>query len=54
LTVSPKGMSLSIHNLNTSAQRLYEGFGYRCVAQRAIVKQGWEHPATRWVLMVKP
>lgn len=49
----PNGMSLTIHDLNDGARKLYEGLGFREAGRRAIVKEGWDHPATEWVLMTK-
>lgn len=49
----PKGLSLTIHDQNEAARRLYERLGFREIDRRAIVKRGWDHPATNWVLMTK-
>jgi ribosomal protein S18 acetylase RimI-like enzyme len=49
-----KGMSLSVHDQNAAARRLYEGFGFRETARRPIVKEGWDIPARDWVLMIRP
>ena len=50
----PNGMSLTIHDRNLDARRLYERLGFRQVDRRPILKQGWDHPAEDWVLMVRP
>jgi ribosomal protein S18 acetylase RimI-like enzyme len=49
-----KGMSLSVHDQNAGARRLYESFGFREAARRPIVKAGWKTAARDWVLMVRP
>lgn len=49
----PNGMSLTIHDQNTAARHLYEKLGYREAGRRPIVKQGWDSPATDWVLMIR-
>lgn len=50
----PKGMCLTVHDLNSGARQLYERLGFQEVARREIVKQGWDSPATEWILMTKP
>ncbi|MFZ1910110.1 MAG: N-acetyltransferase [Burkholderiales bacterium] len=47
------GMSLIVTDTNTNARRLYERSGYREAAHRAIVKEGWKHPGTNWLLLTK-
>jgi ribosomal protein S18 acetylase RimI-like enzyme len=47
-------LSLIVSDTNTGARRLYERTGYREAARRKMVKQGWQHPGTDWVLMTKP
>ncbi len=49
----PKGMCLTVHDQNSDARKLYLGLGYREVARRDIVKQGWGSPASEWILMTK-
>ncbi len=49
-----KGMSLSVHDGNAPARRLYERFGFREFARRPIVKAGWDIPASDWILMIRP
>src|SRR5262249_46570245 len=46
------GLSLIVSDTN-HARRLYERCGYRETARDAMVKEGWEHPGTNWVLMTK-
>ena len=48
------GLSLIVSNANQGALRLYERSGYRNVATRPIVRDGWEHAGTEWLLLVKP
>lgn len=47
------GLSVIVSDANTGARRLYEKLGYREHARRAMVKNGWDNPATEWVLLVK-
>jgi ribosomal protein S18 acetylase RimI-like enzyme len=47
------GLSLITSDINTGARRLYERNGFREAARRRIVKKGWQHPGTDWVLMIK-
>jgi len=49
-----RGMSLIVTDSNTGARRLYERCGYREVARRPMVKNGWQHPGTNFVLLTKP
>lgn len=48
-----RGMSLIVADTNDGARRLYRRIGYRELADRPMVKEGWRHPGTRWVLMMK-
>ena len=48
------GLSLIVSDTNAGARRLYERHGYREVARRRMVKNGWQHPGADWVLMKKP
>jgi ribosomal protein S18 acetylase RimI-like enzyme len=48
------GLSLIVSNANRGALRLYERSGYRNVATRPIVRDGWEHTGTEWLLLIKP
>ena len=45
--------SLIVSDTNTGARQLYERIGYREAAKRKMVKQGWQHPGTDWVLLIK-
>ena len=47
------GLSLIVSDTNLGARRLYESRGYREVAKRKMVKEGWKHPGVDWVLMRK-
>jgi ribosomal protein S18 acetylase RimI-like enzyme len=49
-----RGMSIIVTDSNTGARRLYERCGYREVARRPMVKDGWQHPGTDFVLLTKP
>ncbi|MDX1709899.1 MAG: GNAT family N-acetyltransferase [Rhodovibrionaceae bacterium] len=49
----PRGMSLIVSDANLGARRLYERCGYRAVASRPMVKNGWQNPGTAWMLMIK-
>ena len=46
-------LSLIIADTNLVARRLYEQQGYREKASRAMIKNGWQHPGSQWVLLVK-
>jgi ribosomal protein S18 acetylase RimI-like enzyme len=48
-----RGLSLVVSDTNTGARRLYERRGYREAARCRMVKNGWQHPGTDWVLMIK-
>ena len=48
-----RGMSIIVADTNTGARRLYERCGYREVARRRMVKNGWQHPGTDFVLLTK-
>jgi ribosomal protein S18 acetylase RimI-like enzyme len=47
------GLSLITSDANTGARRLYERNGFCEAARRKMVKQGWQHPGTDWVLLTK-
>jgi GNAT superfamily N-acetyltransferase len=49
-----RGMSIIATDSNTGARRLYERCGYSEVARRPMVKDGWQHPGTDFVLLTKP
>ena len=48
------GMSIVVADSNTGARLLYERCGYRELARRPMVKNGWQHPGTDFVLLTKP
>jgi ribosomal protein S18 acetylase RimI-like enzyme len=48
------GLSLIVSDTNTGARRLYGRDGFREAARRRMVKDGWQHPGTDWVLMMRP
>lgn len=48
-----RGLSIIVEDANEGARRLYARRGYREVARRPMVKDGWENSGTDWVLMVK-
>jgi ribosomal protein S18 acetylase RimI-like enzyme len=47
------GLCLSVADSNHAARRLYEAAGYRDFAFEPMVKEGWDHPGSAWILMVK-
>jgi ribosomal protein S18 acetylase RimI-like enzyme len=49
-----RGVSIIVADSNTGARRLYERCGYRELARRPMVKNGWQHPGTHFVLLTKP
>lgn len=48
-----RGLSLIVADSNLGARRLYGSHGYREIAQRPMVKEGWQSAGTHWVLMRK-
>ena len=48
-----RGLSLIVADSNEGARNIYQRTGYREVAHRPMVKEGWQHPGTNWVLMLK-
>ncbi len=46
-------LSLIVSDANPGARRLYERSGYRVVASRPIVHEGWQNDGVNWVLMVR-
>lgn len=46
-------LSLVVSDTNTRARRLYESSGYKEIAKRRMVKEGWQHPGVDWVLLRK-
>jgi len=53
-TAGARELSLIVSNTNTGARRLYERNGFREAARRKMVKEGWRHPGTDWILMMRP
>jgi len=51
--VGSPGLSIIVSDANPGARRLYERCGYREVARRAKVKEGWQNEGREWVLLVK-
>jgi ribosomal protein S18 acetylase RimI-like enzyme len=49
-----RGMSVIVSDINAGARRLYERHGYRVVASRPKVKEGWRNDGIDWVLLTKP
>jgi hypothetical protein len=47
------GMSVIVADNNVGARRLYERVGYRQIADRSMVKERWESPGSKWVLLTK-
>ena len=48
-----RGMSLIVADANVGARRLYERCGYREIATRPMIKDGWQSKAANWVLLVR-
>jgi ribosomal protein S18 acetylase RimI-like enzyme len=48
-----RGMSIVAADTNSGARRLYRRCGYREVASRSMVKEGWQHPGASFVLLTK-
>jgi len=48
-----RGLSIIVSDANPGAQRLYERTGYRAIASRPKVKEGWDGPGDNWVLMTR-
>ena len=48
-----RGMSVIVSDVNHGARRLYERCGYRAVAARPMVKDGWINDGENWVLLTK-
>jgi ribosomal protein S18 acetylase RimI-like enzyme len=46
-----RGLSLIVADANTGARRLYERNGYREIATRPMVKEGWDSAGQTWVLL---
>ncbi len=48
-----RGLSLIVADANTGARRLYERCGYEEQASREMVKDDWDNPSKKWVLLTK-
>jgi len=49
-----QGLSIIVSDANSGARRLYERCGYRVVAERAMVREGWANAGVNWVLLLRP
>lgn len=47
-----KGLSLIVSDSNSGARRLYERCGFREIARRPMVKEGWKNEGENWILLV--
>lgn len=47
------GMSLIVSDANEGAMRLYERQGYHATASRPMIKEHWQNPGRRWILLRK-
>lgn len=47
------GLSIIVSDANHGARRLYERHGFSEVTSRPMVKENWENPGKRWVLLTK-
>ena len=45
------GLSIIVSDENTGARRLYERHGYKEIATRPMIKEGWENEGENWVLL---
>ena len=52
--MAKRGLSIIVADTNVGARRLYERCGYCEAGKRRMVKEGWQHPGTEWVLLTKP
>ncbi len=48
-----RGMSMIVSDDNSGARRLYERVGYRVHSSLPIVKNGWHHDGSNWILLTK-
>jgi ribosomal protein S18 acetylase RimI-like enzyme len=46
-------LSIIVSDANAGARQLYDRAGYSQRAERPMVKEGWNNPGQRWVLLVK-
>jgi len=47
------GLCLTVGDTNVAAREFYRRLGYRNVARRPVIKEGWVTPYSDWLLMVK-
>jgi ribosomal protein S18 acetylase RimI-like enzyme len=47
------GLSIIVADANAGARRLYHRLGYRELATRPMVKNGWDGAGRNWVLLIK-
>ena len=52
-TLGKRGMSIIVSDSNAGARRLYQRCGYREIAMRPMVKEGWRSEGGNWVLLTK-
>ncbi|MEZ5831502.1 MAG: GNAT family N-acetyltransferase [Dongiaceae bacterium] len=52
-TLGKRGMSIIVSDSNAGARRLYQRCGYREIAMRPMVKEGWRSEGRNWVLLTK-
>ena len=48
-----RGLSVIVSDANRGARRLYERCGYREIAARPMVKDGWQNAGENWVLLTR-
>ncbi|HVG46759.1 MAG TPA: GNAT family N-acetyltransferase [Rubellimicrobium sp.] len=48
-----RGLSLIVADTNFGARRLYERSGFRPMASRRMVKEGWQGPGENFLLMIQ-
>jgi ribosomal protein S18 acetylase RimI-like enzyme len=53
LTRVKNGMSVIVADNNSAARRIYERLGYRQAGDRPMVKEDWDGPGSKWVLLTK-
>ncbi len=51
--IGARALSIIVSDANAAALRLYERCGYRRIAKRVMVKEGWRNPGRNWILLVK-
>lgn len=48
-----RGLSIIVADTNEGAHRLYCRNGFHVKAERVMVKEDWQHPGKKWVLLLK-